>query len=251
MVSDTFGSCRLHLSLVSASAAQTFFLLPCSPDSVRVGSACIDRYEASLWRTSNNVVVAKIRLGTVTLADLTAAGAVQLGLTPGDLNAVGCENSGYGCTGIYAASLRGVIPAGYLSWFQAIAAARNSLKRLPTNIEWQAAALGTPDGYPCITSAGGRGLTGTPGCVSDVGAFDMVGNHWEYVADWVPRATAFADPLFGNDKNLTAGPSAGWGALARGGTWRDGGDNGPFASHAQDSPATQDPDGQFGFRGAR
>jgi Sulfatase-modifying factor enzyme 1 len=89
-------------------------------------------------------------------------------------------------------SIPGVTPAAKVSWFQALAAARNSGKRLPTNAEWQAAALGTPDGAPCrVTSApGGPLLTGTPGCVSDVGAFDMVGNVWEWVAEWVPISTA-------------------------------------------------------------
>src|SRR5262249_26596584 len=51
----------------------------CPPDSVAVGPVCADKYEASIWQVSpNSSLVKKIQRGKVTLADLTAGGAIQL-----------------------------------------------------------------------------------------------------------------------------------------------------------------------------
>src|SRR5205085_2914595 len=140
-------------------------------------------------------VVDRIRAGTVTLADLNQIGATQLAIAFMDLIDGGCPITGNGCKDVYAVSIPGVLPAGFLSWFQALAAARNSFKRLPTNAEWQAAALGTPDPgsdnglTDCNTTTDALSLTGArSNCVSDVGAFDMVGNVWEWVADAVPHS---------------------------------------------------------------
>ncbi len=55
-------------------------------------------------------------------------------------------------------------------------------KRLPTAAEWYTAALDTPD-EPCIASGSLRTTGEAPNCVSSVGAQDMVGNVWEWVAD--------------------------------------------------------------------
>jgi iron(II)-dependent oxidoreductase len=147
-----------------------------------------------------------------------------------------------------------VTPSRILTWFQSAAAARNAGKRLPTNAEWQAAALGTPDGAPCIVGGVGPGPTGTAGCVSNVGAFDMVGNLWEWVADWVPLSTACVVPgLFGmGDLNCLAGASttSGPGALVRGGSyWTLGTGAGVFAILGFGGPSFADHD--FGFRCAR
>lgn len=224
----------------------------CPTDSVRSGTVCIDKYEASMWRTANTSVIKKIRKGTVALADLTAAGATQLGLTAGDLAAAGCLDTGNGCVDVYAVSIPGVTPSQFATWFQAAAAARNSYKRLPDNAEWQAAALGTPDGAPCIVSAGGPGPTGTGGCVSNVGTFDMVGNIAEWVADWVPRSTTCVSSLLGSfDSNCLAGASttSGPGALVRGGRWDDLSDAGVFSIFGDLTPAVA-PLG-VGFRCAR
>lgn len=54
-------------------------------------------------------------------------------------------------------------------------------KRLPTPEEWFIAALGTPDSNDCNIE-GSLGKTGSfGGCYSGVGAYDMVGNVWEWV----------------------------------------------------------------------
>lgn len=227
----------------------------CPPRMVAVGPACIDKFEASVWATIDPVLAAAIKDGSVTLPQLLA-GATQLGLAPGDLAANGCPDNGNGCKHAYAVSIRNVLPARHITWFQAAAAARNAGKRLPTNAEWQAAALGTPDGAPCIVNAGNAGPTGTAGCVSDVKAFDMVGNLWEWVADWVPLSTTCGVPaLFGTgDANCLAGASttAGPGALIRGGAFGGaffGTFAGVFAVHGASMPS----DANFvtGFRAAR
>jgi formylglycine-generating enzyme required for sulfatase activity len=88
----------------------------------------------------------------------------------------------------------GVSPSGNLTWFQAQIACANARKRLPSSAEWQAAVTGTPDpgadnGTTDCNSTGGVSLTGArSACVSSAGAFDMVGNLYELVADWVPKA---------------------------------------------------------------
>src|SRR4030095_12558986 len=102
--------------------------------------------------------------------------------------------------------------------------ALNAGKRLLTNAEWQGGALGTPDGAPRVVSSGSTtpSPTGTPGCVSGTGVFDMVGNIGEWVADWVPQSTNCGTALFGtDDTNCFVGASAlaGPAALWRGGAW--------------------------------
>jgi formylglycine-generating enzyme required for sulfatase activity len=90
-----------------------------------------------------------------------------------------------------------VKPSANLTWFQALAACENARKRLPSNGEWQAAVIGTPDPGPDNgTTDCNWTSVGTPvnagsrsSCKSARGAFDMVGNVWEWVADWVPHTT--------------------------------------------------------------
>ena len=176
----------------------------CRPDSVVSGTVCMDRYEASVWRvpnptTVNKLLVDRIRRGKATAADLAAGGARQLGVIATDDYAP-CADSGQNCANdIYAVSLPGVMPSANLTWFQAQAACTNAGKRLPSNAEWQAAVAGTPDPGPddrtkdCNTRSTMAVPTGSrSACVSTAGAFDMVGNVMEYVADWVPPSTTCA-----------------------------------------------------------
>jgi Sulfatase-modifying factor enzyme 1 len=244
----------------------------CPRDSVQVGPTCLDKYEASLWKIAppsqgESATIRKIRAGTVTIDDLMAAGAVQLGRTTGDLAASGCPDTGNGCVDVYAVSIAGVEPARFTTWFQAVAAARNSFKRLPSNAEWQAGALGTPDAganpgaQDCNSLGSGPALTGArTNCVSDAGAFDMVGNVSEWVAEWVPLSThpcgstlqglpgwgTFSDDiqcLSGAD--TTSGP----GALIRGGDFNHGAGAGVFAVFGDARPFDRLP--SIGFRAAR
>jgi len=206
----------------------------------------MDKYEASVWHVppGQTTLITKIRFGTATLVNLTsaeamAAGVVQLGLATGDLAANGCPATGNGCVDVYAVSIRGATPAAFISWFQAAAAGRNSFKRLPTNQEWQVAALGTPDtggadngSTTCNTDnlVPGVARTGSrSACISNVGAFDMVGNVQEWVADWdeIANVCVTWSAEFGTDLSCVGGPGAGSnqgnlpGALVRGGKWDD------------------------------
>jgi formylglycine-generating enzyme required for sulfatase activity len=205
------------------------------------------------------LVIGKIKIGTVNLGDLNAVGAVQLGLADGDLAAV-CPVTAHGCVDVYAVSIPGVTPSRFLNWFQAAAAARNSGKRLPTNAEWQVAALGTPDpgGTPgaedCNTVSGVPDLTGArSNCVSDAGAFDMVGNIEEWVADWVPRSSGCGSwGAFSDDAQCLAGAaSTGFpGALHRGGAFNGGTGAGIFSVVGFFGPSPPGGNGS-GFRAAR
>ena len=195
---------------VATAAATGFPAFPvgrCAPDAVVAGTVCLDAYEASVWRvpdptTTNAWLVKKIQLGRASQADLMAGGATQLGAAFTDDYAP-CADNGQNCTNdIYAVSLPSVFPSGNITWFQAQEACANAGKRLPTSAEWQVGANGTPDPGPddhattCNSDSGSIdifpiSLTGArSSCVSARGAFDMVGNLGEWVADWVP-ATLF------------------------------------------------------------
>lgn len=85
----------------------------CSRDAVRSGNFCLDKYEASVWviPATQTRLIPKVKKGTATLAQLTAASATQLGLAPGDLAAAGCPATGNGCVNVYAVSIPGVTPS--------------------------------------------------------------------------------------------------------------------------------------------
>src|SRR5262249_38833389 len=148
------------------------------------------------------------------LSDLTGGGATQLGASPG------CSGpSDYGISfpdtgnwtpllgsnppspGVYAVSVPGVKPSACITWFQANQACLLSGKRLLTNREWQGAAASTPDpGSDNGTTDCNFNHTGTPSdtgsrssCKSAWGAFDMIGNVDEWVADWADQASNCSD----------------------------------------------------------
>jgi hypothetical protein len=260
---------------LGGSAARADFPLfrvrRCPPDAVVAGTVCMDRYEASVWRvpdvtTANAALVRKIQLGRATRDDLLAGGATQLGTATDDY--APCAHDGQNCANdIYAVSLPGVLPAVFVTWFQAQEACANSGKRLPTNAEWQVAANGTPDPGPddhattCNSNneAGKTPAGSRSGCVSARGAFDMVGNVAEWVADWIPRSTACLGwGSFSNDDMCIAGANevppgplseAGPGALVRGGFFFLGASNGPLSVIGTIAPIRSQP--FFGFRCAR
>jgi hypothetical protein len=262
-------SLAVGLAMDAASALAGGFprspVTRCGTDAVAAGTVCLDRYEASVWRiphpaTTNGILVRKVQLGRATEADLVSGGAMQLG-TKGD-DFARCADDGQGCADdVYAVSLPSVIPSAYVTWFQAQEACANSAKRLPTSAEWQVGANGTPDPEPddhattCNSaSTDSTTLTGARSrCASTRGAFDMVGNLAEWVADWAPLSTqcpgwgGFSDDLMclSGANESEPGP----GALLRGGFFFGGAFNGPLAVIGTVAPTrSQD---IFGFRCAR
>lgn len=88
-------------------------------------------------------------------------------------------------------SLPGTRPWRFISQAQAMSACAKAGKRLPTDEEWYLASLGTPDKESNWTADDCQvknnwdsqpGLTGSAkNCVSSAGAYDMIGDVWEWV----------------------------------------------------------------------
>jgi hypothetical protein len=227
-------------------------------EMVQVGPLCVDKYEASVW----------------TVYDGTGT---QYG-TAADDYPESFPDTGNWTVPLYAVSKVGVTPSRYISWFQAYQACLLSGKRLLTNAEWQMAAAGTPDPglagdgvTTCNTNTAGPVATGSTGdCVSNWGVYDMVGNLWEWVADWIqgpngngvsgawnPHAIVRSTSAYGDDlvygineaRGIDGYDTAFPAALKRGGAYDKNTEAGVFALSAFWSPADSE-DGR-GFRCAR
>jgi formylglycine-generating enzyme required for sulfatase activity len=162
-------------------------------------------------------------------------------------------------------------PRERITWFEArdFCALRGA--RLPTEAEWEYAARG-PDGlaYPWGDTFGGTRLNycdrnceydwrdtthddghrytapvgSYPAGVSWVGALDLSGNVWEWVADWYDSAYYSASPRVNPQ-----GPASGTLRVLRGGSWYGLGDGVRAAFRSRLEP--DDGDDYFGFRCAR
>lgn len=253
---------RFYVSSVFMLGVVVFLYLSVEPsiaatcggrvNMVRVGPICIDQYEASVWSQPPD---------SQGNPQGTRFGATTFNYP--------CSDNGNDCSrlrvlrvpgkAIFAASVPGVIPSRFITWFQAQQACANVGKRLPRNGEWQMAAAGTPDAGDspglegCNTIASVPTPTGSRSfCVSNWGVFDMVGNAFEWVEDWVPQSTACVPPLFNDDFNCLAGAStsSGPGALTRGGSYFSSGANaGVFALFGSNPPSNSN--ALIGFRCAR
>jgi len=179
-------------------------LINCPSDMVRVGGQggyCIDRYEAS-------------DSGVTTAVDLNGDGdtndAVLLGIEyiceDGSADGSGSGNESANCMAFNKAqSVYNQTPYVSITQAQAKASCLAAEKHLCTDYEWWIAAQGTPDyntadptndAEECNIWSNSKPSeatwsvenqatkTGTAArCVSDHGAFDMVGNVWEWTAD--------------------------------------------------------------------
>ncbi len=142
---------------------------------VQVGDFWIDKYEMSV-----------VDQATWNKGACNKATWKQYGITSGDMASAGFANSGASTTKLYACSVAGKTPSIYMTWFQAQQACANAGKQLCTNAQWQAAAAGTPDdNVSCNVDSKALHATGkNSACVSKHGAMDLVGNVWEWTADW-------------------------------------------------------------------
>jgi hypothetical protein len=98
---------------------------------------------------------------------------------------------------LYACSLAGAVPSGYLSWYRAKRACEAQGKRLCDDEEWNSACADVAlSAFPygstfmlgvCNDALGGTGQVAAcgahPGCVTPGGAADMSGNLAEWLAD--------------------------------------------------------------------
>jgi hypothetical protein len=221
------------------TAADLVRLPRCEDDAVLVGSVCIDKYEASVFRDPPGSPLGE-----------------QFGLDDANYH---CRDDGSNCARqIFAQSLAGRQPSAYVTWFQAQQACAGVGKRLPTNAEWQMAVAGTPAGEDdnatsCNTAGAAAVLTGSrSACVSKWGVYDMVGNVDEWVAEWVPQQTAC--PGWGSlsdDEMCLAGANrmeTSAATLIRGGYFVSGAKAGPLATQVAVPQATFQ---GLGFRCAR
>jgi formylglycine-generating enzyme required for sulfatase activity len=256
--------CTARLALCAVLALATGAhgaTLRCAADAVKVGVTCVDRYEASVWRipATNASLIARVQKGTASRAELVAGGATQVGALPpsgcsGDEYGPGFPPNGAWTEPLYAASVKDVLPSTCITWFQAEQACRHAGKRLATNQEWQAAAIGTPDpgavddgSTTCATATPAGVATGSrAACVSRWKAHDMIGNAWEWTADWGTLAGGCTSWPAGYDgdtscsgrSSLTPATSYLPSAYVRGGDGRRGADGGVYAFEATREPST-------------
>lgn len=219
----------------------------CPQDMARVSSEigffCIDRYEASAGK------------------DCPAADPRNQEESRTNLDAPKCK----------AASLAGARPWRNLSQNQAALACAKAGKRLPTNREWLAASLGTPDksaGWEASDCQVAKNWEEQPGpagsgenCISGAGAYDMIGNVWEWVqgtvsdgsyegrslpkkgyvkgvdGDGLPSETGQdqPDPNYHDDYMWLV--DVGTRAFARGGYWDNKSDAGQYSIYLESPPS--------------
>jgi hypothetical protein len=152
---DTWrGSTGTLLSQLIGSHADEGCLEGMVPVAVGQTFRCIDRYEAS------------------TAADCTIKDPAGPRDTETNLMTTDCR----------PVSEVGRLPWRFVAREDAARLCTRAGKRLPSADEWYTAALDTPD-EPCLRGGTLRSAGTVSTCLSPHGAYDLVGNVWEWVAD--------------------------------------------------------------------
>ncbi len=234
----------------------------CPDDMAQVGDFCVDKYEA--------IVVDETFYNGGACNGSCEEDDTCFGTNGGDNYPPTFPDNGNWTVRLYACSVPDEIPSRSMTWFQAAQACANSGKHLITNAEWQAAAAGTPDGSAScnISTSSPTAAENWPDCYSKHGAFNMVGNLWEWTADWFvagrdwqtddgQNAIPWPDDSYGGDTTRNVDGRAygadwveGLPAVAlRGGNWGYGGGAGVFTAHLDSGPTSSGLG--IGFRCAR
>jgi len=176
-------------------------------------------------------------------------------------------------TTVVAGSATGTVPLASLNWCAAKKACQNAGKHLCTNTEWFQAcnykgskwsitAEETAETMSCNTASEGTpSNTGNnPNCVTQEGAYDMIGNVWEWVdmvvtadptngltsnnyvtgydfATALPTSVGSTNNAYGNDYFWAYNGAGAARAAVRGGVWNGGGDDGCFSLYLLYAPS--------------
>jgi len=171
----------------------------------------------------------------------------------------------------FPVSEKGAEPWRFISQTQAISACAKAGKRLPTAEEWFLASQGTPDlerNWDKNDCQVGNNWDNQPGfsgsgenCVSSYGAYDMIGNVWEWVkgeaedgmhegrrlpdSGYVASADSKGIPIEANKENADPNfnedyfwiKSGGIRGMARGGYWENKADAGLYSLYLVSPPS--------------
>ncbi|MBN4050310.1 SUMF1/EgtB/PvdO family nonheme iron enzyme [Desulfobulbus sp. AH-315-M07] len=176
----------------------------CPSNMVSVGDFCVDKYEA--------LIVSEDFYNDGACDGTCVEGSNCFGsggsANPADNYPATFPDNGNWTVPLYACSVEAVIPSRMMTWFQASQACANAGKHLITNAEWQTAAAGTPDDQAsCNISTTAPEANGNRAdCVSAHGVLDMVGNLFEWTANWF--VTGVPWQMADGDSTNTAWPAS-------------------------------------------